>query len=126
MTEGMIHHTFKVQYENKKFVRDLEVPFSEDEIKILEPLWDIKQKWDPTKGSGLERELAIYYVEIPWAGMLKEREVALDVMRLTIKNIREVRQKHGQKPDFAHLSGDLDTIENGLLQIVPDMMEDKK
>ena len=126
---GLTHHKFEGNLGSSKIVKELNVPFSSDEIATLESLRTIREGWssEALRGSGLIRELYMDLVRIPWATKLLHRDEALSDIRGTIGDIRDVREKYGAGSDYAMVAEGLSQIENGLLQFVPDMkVEEKK
>lgn len=124
----LLHHVFEADFGGRKIVRELDVPFTSGEISTLEALRAIKEGWsqEALRGSGLLRELYTDQVDIPWATLLVDRKEALSIIRQTIENLREVKEKYGVSSSYTAIERDLCTIEDGLLQFVPEMKQKKE
>lgn len=130
MTEGLTHHRFEFDLGGgKTIVRELDIPFNEDEITRLQTAYEIKKEWSQRAmdGSGLVRELYATLVDIPWGTSLLHRENVLGSIRKTILNIRDVKERYGNNHDYVGVASDLTQIEAELLPFIPEMkLEDNK
>jgi len=117
---------FVVEKRTGDVIKSLTVPFSQEEIDILDQLTEIQKGWsrEAIRGSGWTREL---YLEatIPGCYMLRDRQEALDWMKNTLDFIRKVRDmgKERGSQEVADLSEDLNELEEGLLQFLPEERE---
>lgn len=102
------------------------VPFSQEEVEAIRKLEEIREGWgkEAIRGSGWTRELYLD-VSIPWGHTLKNRQEALEEMRKTLHVIRDTRARAATRniQEVADLADDLDALEEGLLQFLPEEEE---
>ena len=117
----------RLEFRGKGLGPPITVPFSQGEVETIRELRKVREGWEEEamRGSGWTRNLYVRDVNIPWGQMLENRQEALEKMRETLHKIRDVRAKAEKRniQEVANLADDLDTIENGLLQFLPEERE---
>jgi len=125
MTEQLTHYKFEIDTDNGIAIEELDVPFTQEEIKTLEQLDKIRASWAKIagQGSGLVRELYLGLVDIPLEMTLASKEDALSLIHKTIGNIRMIREEYGKSGnrDYFLVANDLTRIETELLPFIPNM-----
>ena len=112
---------------DERYLRTIQVPFSENEIAALRVAREIKGAWWKTgsKVSGWHRDLYTQ-LSIPWGTVLLNRETAEANATTAFKEIQELLEKPNKNKDLVSLEEDLKKIADCLVKVFPKIAEEQK